>query len=261
MKGCIAVEYVSGKFKTTTMTTTRNFIKVIVITLTISLGLSIFLTSCNNTIYPIYVPAKAPIVIENSIVKDIPRYPKGQLYTYYILAKQKEKQLGLSVPENGHDSLLMRMWFTYPQGIYQFAELLELRLDSSQTITAKYTMMKIFFNPSRRYEVINWHKDTLLTPKCGWPAFMDTLNILQITKLPTIEVIPKYKERNPQNDPDYDNTLLTVSVEVATKNEYRFFQYNNFKKYKDIDEVNRMYLFELFQRNQLGLRENDEGWY
>jgi hypothetical protein len=153
------------------------------------------------------------------------------------------------------------MWFTYPEGIYQFAELVELRVDSSKKITANYTMMKIFFNPSRRYEVINWHKDTLMSPKCGWPAFMDTLSILQITKLPTIEVIPKYIERNPKDDPDYDNTLLTVSVEVATKNKYRFFQYNNFRKYKDIDEVNRMYLFELFQRNQLGLRENDEGWY
>ena len=122
-------------------------------------------------------------------------------------------------------------------------------------------MMKIFFNPSRRYEVINWHKDTLMTPKCGWTAFMDTLNIYQITKLPTIEVIPKYIEKNGKDNYDYDNTLMTISIEVATKNEYRFFQYNNFKKYKDIDEVNRMYLFELFQRKQLGLRENDEGWY
>lgn len=235
--------------------------KTLSTTLTALFVVIIFLTSCNNTIYPIYIPAKAPKVPENNIVKEIPRYPKGQLYTYYILAKQKEKQLGLSIPENGQDSLLMRMWFTYPQGIYQFAELVELRVDSIKRITAKYTMMKIFFNPSRRYEVINWHKDTLMTPKCGWTAFMDTLNIYQITKLPTIEVIPKYIEKNGKDNYDYDNTLMTISIEVATKNEYRFFQYNNFKKYKDIDEVNRMYLFELFQRKQLGLRENDEGWY
>jgi hypothetical protein len=235
----------------------RNFL----ISLTTLFALTILLTSCNNTIYPVYIPAKAPKVPENNITKDIPRYSKGQLYTYYILAKQKEKQLGLSVPENGHDSLLMRMWFTYPEGIHQFAELVELRVDSGKTITAKYTMMKIFFNPSRRYEVINWHMDTLMTPKCGWAAFMDTLTAFQITKLPTIEVLPKYIERNSKNNPDYDNTLLTVSVEVATKSGYRFFQYNNFSKYKDIDEVNKMYRFEQFQRKQLGLRENDEGWY
>jgi hypothetical protein len=54
---------------------------------------------------------------------------------------------------------------------------------------------------------------------------------------------------------------LTVSIEVATKSDYRFFQYNNFKKYIYIDEVNRMYRFERFQREQLGLRQNDDGWY
>lgn len=243
------------------MTAKKIYKKTVANALTILFWLAVILTSCNNTIYPIYIPSKAPTIPDNKIVKDIPRYPKGQLFTYYILAKQKQKQLGLTIPENGKDSLLMRMWFTYPEGLYQFAELVELRVDSDKTFTAKYTMMKIFFNPSRRYEVINWHWDTLMTPKCGWTAFMDTLDKLKITKLPTIETIPKYIEINKKNNYDYENNLLTVSVEVATKNEYRFFQYNNFKKYKDIEEVNKMYLFELFQRKQLGLRENDEGWY
>jgi hypothetical protein len=90
---------------------------------------------------------------------------------------------------------------------------------------------------------------------------MDTLQSLQVTQLPTMEFLPKYIERNSKDDYDYGNNLLTVSVEIATKSEYRFFQYNNFKKYLDIDEVNRMYRFERFQREQLGLRQNDEGWY
>jgi len=214
-----------------------------------------------NTVYPIYIPVKAPTIPDNNVVKDIPKYPNGDLFTYYILAKQKQEQLELSVPENGYDSLLIRMWFTYPEGRYQFGELVELRVDTNNVISARYTMLNIFFNSSRRYEVINSHWDTLMTPKCGWKAFMDTLNDLQITKLPTIESIPKYIAINGKNKYDYGNSLLTVSVEVATKNEYRFFQYNNFKKYKDIDEVNRMYRFELFQRLQLGLRENDDGWY
>ncbi len=127
----------------------------IIRTLLVFLGLTILLTGCNNTIYPIYIPARAPKVPENAIVKDIPRYPRGKLYTFYILAKQKEKQLGLSAPENGYDSLLMRMWYTYPKGIYQFAELVEISLDSSKAYTAYYTKMRIFYNPSRRYEVIN----------------------------------------------------------------------------------------------------------
>ncbi len=225
------------------------------------ISIVLLFNSCNNTLYPFYIPSKAPIIPNNKINKDIPRYPNGKLFTYYILDKQKEKQLGLSVPENGYDSLLIRMWFTYPEGYHQFAELLELRIDSNKLITAKYTMLKIFFNPSRRYEVINCHFDTIMSPKCGWATFMDTLIKLEITKLPTIEKIPKYIEINGKDNYDYGNNLLTVSVEVATKNEYRFFQYNNFKKYKNIDEVNRMYRFEQFQRTQLGLRQNDEEWY
>jgi hypothetical protein len=217
--------------------------------------------SCNNTIYPFYIPSKAPLIPENNITKDIPRYPNGQLFTYYILAKQKQNQLKLSIPENGQDSLLIRMWFTYPEGTYQYAELVELKVDTNKIVSAKYTMLKIFFNYSRRYEVINWHWDTIMTPKCGWTTFLDTLNTLQISKLPTMEFLPKYIEINGKDNYDYGNNLMTVSVEVATKKEYRFFQYNNFKKYIGLDEVNRMYRFERFQREQLGLRQNDDGWY
>ena len=215
-------------------------------------SLAMLVSSCNNTIYPICIPSKTPKIPDNGITKEIPRYPNGKLYVFYIFAKQKQEQLELSVPENGYDSLLIRMWFTYPEGYNQFAELLELRVDSNKTVTARYTMLKIFFNPSRRYELVNWHWDTLLIPKCGWPTFIDTLKSLQIAKLPTIENIPKYKEVNGENNLDYDNTLLTVSVEVATKTEYRFYQYNNFKKYKYIDEVARLYRFELFQENNWG---------
>jgi hypothetical protein len=229
--------------------------------LAILYSLTMLIGGCNNTLYPIYIPSKTPKIPDNGIAKEIPKYPNEKLYVFYIFAKQKQEQLELSVPENGYDSLLIRMWFTYPEGYNQFAELLELRVDSNKTITARYIMLKIFFNPSRRYELVNWHWDTLLIPKCGWSTFIDTLKLLQITKLPTIENIPKYKEVNGENNLDYDNTLLTVSVELATKNEYRFYQYNNFKKYKYIDEVAKLYRFELFQRKQLGLRENDDGWY
>jgi len=219
------------------------------------------LSSCNNTLYPFYIPSKAPEIPVSKLTKDIPRYSNGKLFTYYIFAKQKQKQLGLSAPENGHDSLLIRMWFTYPEGFNQFAELLELKIDSNKTVSSKYTMLKIFFNPSRRYEYINWSWDTIVSPKCGWNAFIDTLANLKITQLPTIEAIPKYIEINGVNKYDYGNNLLTVSVEVATKKDYRFFQYNNFEKYKNIDEVNRIYRFELFMRKELGLRENDKDWY
>jgi len=221
----------------------------------------IIFNSCNNTIYPIYIPAAEPDIPINNIIKDIPRYENHKLFTYYILSKQKQKQLKLSVPENGTDSLLIRIWYTYPQGIYQFAELVELHVDSAKTISAKYIRMRIFWNVSRRYEIINRHKDTVITPKSGWMSFMDTIKNLKITKLPTIEFIPKYTEINGKNNFDYPNDKLTISVEIATKKDYRFFQYCNLNKYNNIDEVNRMYRFELFMREQFPLVKIDKDWY
>jgi hypothetical protein len=238
-----------------------NSVKSFVVRITLILGLTLFFIGCNNTIYPFYIPSKAPKIPENDIEKYIPRYPDGKLFGYYILTKQKQKQLGLTIPENGHDSLLMRLWFTYPKGLYQIGELVELKIDSNQNVSAKYTLLDIFFNPSRRYEVINSHFDTLMTPKCGWKSFLDTLNLLQITNLPSLEFVPEYIKINGKDNYDYDNNRMTVSIEVATQNKYRFFQYNSFEKYKNIDEVNRLYKFLVFQRKQLELKEVDESWY
>ena len=89
---------------------------------------------------------------------------------------------------------------------------------------------------------------------------MDSIQQLGITKLPTQEFLPEYIEIN-KGELDYGNTFMTICVEVSTKKEYRFFQYNNFEKYKNIDEVNRLYRFLLFFRKEMGLRENDKGWY
>ena len=229
--------------------------------LNLLLFILIFLYGCNNTIYPFYIPAQSPTIPENSIIKDIPKYKDGKVFYFYRFVKQKQKQLELSIPENGTDSLLVRMWFTYPSGLYQFGELFEIRKDKNSTLSAKYTRMRIFFNPSRAYEQINSHLDSIATPKCGWTAFMDTLTTLNILNLPTIEALPKYIEANGENQRDYGNNKLTVAVEVSTKTQYRFFQYNNFQKYLTIDEVNRMYRFESFVREQFGLSKNDNGWY
>jgi hypothetical protein len=221
----------------------------------------ILLYGCNNTIYPIFIPAKSPSIPENSIVKDIPKYKNGKVFYYYRFVKQKQKQLNLSIPENGTDSLLLRMWFTYPIGIYQSGELLEITKAKNDTFSARYTRMRVFYNPSRAYEQINSHWDSIVSPKCGWATFLDTLKALNILNLPTIEALPKYIQANGEDKRDYENNKLTIAVEVSTKNQYRFFQYNNFQKYLSIDEVNKMYRFESFVREQFGLWKNESEWY
>lgn len=237
------------------MTTIKQIRLVFLIFMT-----GLILTGCYNTLLPIRIPTKKPKIPENSILKDIPRYENGDLFAYYRFTKQKQEQLGLSVPENGYDSLLIRFWYSYPENLNQYAELVELKIDSIGKTSADYIKMLNFFNPTRLYEKINRHFDTIVSPKCGWTVLIDSIHDLGITKLPTQEFLPEYIEIN-KGERDYGNTFMTVCVEVSTKNEYRFFQYNNFEKYKNIDEVNRLYRFLLFFREQMGLRENDKGWY
>ncbi|MFN8133927.1 MAG: hypothetical protein U0Z17_01375 [Bacteroidales bacterium] len=54
---------------------------------------------------------------------------------------------------------------------------------------------------------------------------------------------------------------MTVSVEVVKKDLYRFYQYNNFEKYKEIDEVGKFYSFIKYIREDLKLQQIDPEWY
>lgn len=230
--------------------------------LIISIFLCLFyLVSCNNTLLPIKIATAEPDIPKNNIAKEIPRYKENnKVYLFYKLAKQKQKQLDLDIPENGYDSLLLRVWFVYPENLHQYGEMLEVKLDSNNYKRATYTKMRVFFNPTRDYEQINNHVDSIIQiPKNGWDNFSNTLQRLNITNLPTIELISQYRER--VDGLGYDNNNLTVACEIATKDTYRFIQYNNFERHKDIDEVAKIYEFIRFLRSEFNMREIDEAWY
>lgn len=221
---------------------------------------SLFMISCNSVILPIYMPAKDPKIPENNIVKEIPRYENGKMFVFYKYAKQKQEQLKLTAPENGYDGLLLRFWFTYPDTFDQYAEKVEIRQNPNNEIEADYTRMSILFNPYRDKEKINSSVDTIIsTPINGWDNFLDTLNRLDIVNLPTIEDIPLYIDRGGREN--YGNDYLVVVCEIATKDKYRFIQYNDFEKHKDIDEVNRMFRFIRFLRSEFKMVDISDEWY
>ena len=89
---------------------------------------------------------------------------------------------------------------------------------------------------------------------------MDSFQKSDITSLPTIERIPRYIALT-GDGVDCANSSMTVSVEVSQKDTYRFYQYNNFEKYKLIEEVNKMYGFIKFIRTDLNLMRIDSEWY
>ena len=223
--------------------------------------LSILTTSCYNTLLPIRIPASSPKIPESNVKKDIPRYSNGRLYKYYKFTKQKQKQLDLSIPEYGVDSLMIRLWFTYPENLYQFGEFLEIRIEPNKEPTARYCKLDIFFNPSREYEVINFHSDTLIKlPLNGWPNLIEKINDLRITELITVDQLSEFQDSTLKNDL-FNGTSLTVLIEIATLSDYRFFEYTNFEKYKYIDEVNRMFTFIKLIREELYMYPIDTNWY
>ena len=137
----------------------------------------------------------------------------------------------MSIPENGFDSLQFRLWFTYPENLYQFGELIELNYKKGQEPVAKYYKLDIFFNPTREYEVINRVKDTtIINPKNGWVDFTNKLMDLKIIELPTISDIKVFQD-SVMLDDLFNNTSLTVVTEISTDSYYRYFEYNNFDKY------------------------------
>jgi hypothetical protein len=221
----------------------------------------IVLTSCYNTLLPIRIPTSSPRIPDNSIKKEIPRYTNNKLFKYYKFTKQKQKQLDLSIPENGFDSLQFRLWFTYPENLYQFGELIELNYKKGQEPVAKYYKLDIFFNPTREYEVINRVKDTtIINPKNGWVDFTNKLMDLKIIELPTISDIKVFQD-SVMLDDLFNNTSLTVVTEISTDSYYRYFEYNNFDKYQNIDEVSRMYQFIKYIRENLYMYPIDSNWY
>ena len=223
--------------------------------------ISLILSGCYNTLLPFRIPTSSPKIPDNKVEKEIPRYPNDKLFKYYKFTKQKQKQLDLSVPEQGFDSLQIRFWFTYPENLYQFGELLELSFKTGQEPIAKYYKLDIFFNPTREYEVINFHKDTLINnPKNGWTALSKKLVDLRIIDLPTISDLKEFKDSVILDDL-FNNTSLTVITEIATDSKYRYFEYNNFDKYQDIEEVNRMYTFIKYIREDLYMFPIDTNWY
>jgi len=157
---------------------------------------------------------------------DIPKYDEeqqfgGYPFVYWHFSKQKEKQLGLESAELSNDSLIFRVWITNPVGRRgQPHGLIEIKHDFSKW-TANLYAMYVDFNAKNLSEtIVKFDKIDISPKKNDWDFIVDSLYRLKFDALPTDQVIQNYNS-------DYINDLPTFSFEYATKNQYRFYQYNN----------------------------------
>ncbi len=171
-------------------------------------------------------------VPESSKKLDIPYYDKGHQFNgypfvYWHLDKQKEKQLKLEQPETSSSDFIFRTWVTRQNGTYnQPHSLIEITRNEEQYNATIY-FMKVNFVANTLSETITDYKKVTVTPlKNSWQTVIDSLYILKADSLPTDEQIPEYYRKGKA----YNNNSATYSFEFASKNLYRFYQYNDLQR-------------------------------
>ncbi len=181
-----------------------NFISIIVI---------LFFASCKGQTY-----SNSPLEFVDTtkpFKKEIPTYQNGDVDIFYESAKTKQKQLGLDSIENGVDNLQVRVW-------YDVAPVIDRKLvvitnkDTSWTATIYIYDLQIESDWDGQTETILLKKIKQVIPKSGWLSFSKKLLDLKILTLPNQDDVKGY-------DCGLDGS--SYNIEIATKNQYRFYGY------------------------------------
>jgi len=173
--------------------------------------------------------------------KVIPTYDDGKLELFYLLAKDKQKQLGLDSMENGVDNLQIRVWYDYSR-----VKERELIIISNKATLWTATIYTLHVDWDGETERIISKEIKQATPKSGWPEFLNKLLDLQIVTLPNMHDISDY--------PTTGKDGRMYNVEIATKKLYRFYGYWEPQEFANrFWQANNMRLIlELF-KNELGV--------
>jgi hypothetical protein len=148
-------------------------------------------------------------------------------------ARLNQRYLGLESTEKGFDSVQIRIWYDC---INTPHFLVGLKNTNGKW---KAELCRIIYPPTwqRSGDSISG-KIIQGSPKSGWPKFISQLFNLKILTLPNDYEIPNFK---------YDAVTdgCGAEVEIATKNTYRFYAYNNPELYKYWQTKNILLILKL----------------
>jgi hypothetical protein len=173
-----------------------------------------------------------------SFKKEIPKYQSGEADIFYKLAKTKGKQLGLDSLENGFDNLQIRVW-------YDFSFVSDRKLVSIKNSDTNWTatIYALQVDWDGRTETILSKTVKQVSPKSGWASFTTKLLDLKVLTLPDQNDIPGCY---------IGADGCSYNVEVATKNQYRFYGYwepqmyqNKFWQTKSMADILKLFEEEL----------------
>jgi hypothetical protein len=186
------------------------------------LTLSMALACCYGNNHPAAIKEYLQNDTSPKFKREIPRSPDGTFDSYYRLKRQREKRLLLDGLETGYDSLEIRIWFEY--ALYYKKDLVVIKRTDGKW-TAFHYEITLDFNPDKETDSIKSKTSRHVTPKCGWDEFTDKLFSLKIMTLPNMDDIKEIVNRM-DDGVDY-------FIEIATKNQYRFYVYSNPEEFED----------------------------
>lgn len=212
-------------------------IKLIVITL---LMLSFF--SCHTE----EVNQENKALIDTSIViqKYIPQI-NGRPDIFYKMAKQRAYQLRLDSLELGYDSLQIRIWYDY--SLISLRRLVIIKNEGGKWSAKAYRLLASWYNGRDSI----YRKESIpIEPKSGWNDFLKSLFKLPVMTLPN--------EYEIGGGGGLDGNAF--SIEVATKNRYRFYSYENPSRDAGLPQVREMDAILTLVQKELGIKR-DAGKY
>lgn len=159
---------------------------------------------------------------KDTVVKDIPRYQNGNPSVVYQKKRKVEEKVGLTSLEKGFDSMQIRIW--YGTALIDSSQLIELKKEGTKWTGLLY---RIEYRYDKKTDsLIACPKRTdEIKPRTGWDDFIRKIFELKILSMRDAIENPHYENYN-----DGDG----MTVEVATKRKYRFYNYHSFRQQKGI---------------------------
>ena len=190
---------------------------------------------------------KAFIDTTNSFKKEIPADPNIDLNIFYRLIKDKQQQLKLDNLEKGFENLQIRFWYDYAL-VSEKVLIIIKNIDS----TWKASVYNYKVDWDGRKETVLSKKISSVKPKSGWEIFLKKLLDLKILTLPDEKDLTDYGGHTDGN---------SYHVEIATKNQYRFYGYGEPQHYKDrFTQAQSMSDILNLLQEELGVEQESE-WF
>jgi hypothetical protein len=168
----------------------------------------------------------------DSVVREIPKFFQRKEWTRYF--SDLQSSLNIRSLQNGANEWQIRLWVAH--GVYDYKDSTQLIVFTKEAgiVTGMlYTYVTQDRQKSDTTYIGTAGRFVSLFPKSGWTRFLDSLNKLAIFTLPDYTKLKGYF---------LANDSYGVTLEAATKNTYRIYEYPDYEQHVDkIPEAEKVF--------------------